>query len=114
MQEDELQREWEKRKSQLEAEAKREKLEQWHRDCADWYLEKVRPELQAVLAQARNDLPERILTYQRKQLDDVRQRLQAKKKEYDALLNAPAAENRKKLDDTAGLLNRLKEQYGSI
>lgn len=114
VQEDELQREWEKRKSQLEAEAKREKLEQWHRDCADWYLEKVRPELQAVLAQARNDLPERILTYQRKQLDDVRQRLQAKKKEYDALLNAPAAENRKKLDDTAGLLNRLKEQYGSI
>lgn len=109
--EDKLEREWKRRSSQIKEEEKKKALKKWHKECAAWYLEQVRPELQTILAQARKELPERIMTYQAQQLEDVKQRLETKKKEYDALLNAPAGENRKKLEDMVGLLNGLKEQY---
>ena len=43
----------------------------------------------------------------------MKQRLEAKNEEYNALLNAPAGENRKKLEDAVRLLEGLKEQYGN-
>lgn len=113
VEEDKLEREWNRRCSQIEEENKKKVLKKWHQECAAWYREQVRSELQAVLAQARKELPERIMIYQTQQLEDVKQRLEAKNEEYNALLNAPAGENRKKLEDTVRLLEGLKEQYGN-
>lgn len=113
VEEDKLEREWNRRCSQIEEENKKKALKKWHQECAAWYREQVRSELQAVLAQARKELPERIMTYQTQQLEDVKQRLEAKNEEYNALLNAPAGENRKKLEDMVRLLEGLKEEYGN-
>ena len=108
LEEQKIQKEMERRKEKIRQQALKKALTSWRADCAQWYLEKLRPQLQEALENWRKTMPSRIGQYQRTRLEAVQKRLQDKQTTYQAFLDAPQSENQKLLEQLDTMLTGLR------
>lgn len=100
-------RELEKREEKLRADARQEALKKWRHNCAVWYQDEVKRQLQDVIEGYIEDFPARLEEYQRQCLQTAREALEQERTAYDSLKNAPE-------DETALELRRVNELLEEI
>ncbi len=81
-----------RREAELRAEARREALKKWRRDCAIWYQNEVERYLQAVIESYTESFPTRLEEYQRQRLRALRDAVEQEQRSYEAIKNAPEDE----------------------
>ncbi len=100
-------RELEKREEKLRADARQDALKKWRRDCAVWYRDEVKRQLQDVIEGYIEGFPSRLEEYQRQRLQTVREALEQERTAYDSLKNTPE-------DETALELRRVNDLLEEI
>lgn len=105
--EESVSRELEKWEEKLRADAREEALRKWRRDCAAWYQDEVKRQLQNVIDGYIEDFPVRLEEYQRQRMHAAREALEQERAAYDSLKNAPE-------DETALELKRVNELLEEI
>lgn len=108
LEEKKIKKELEHRREKIRQQARKKELTSWRAECAQWYLENLRPQLQEALENWRETIPSRIGQYQRARLEAVQKRLKDKQISYQALLDAPQSENQRQLEQLDALLTGLR------
>ena len=103
--------ELEQREHKIRAASKKTALQRWKQDCAQWYISQMEPQIGVVISKAEEGLPDRIMSYQQERMSVLKEKLNSKKQEYDALQQTPPDECTEQLDKVCSLLDGLKKAY---
>ena len=101
-----VQAELERRKREIEENARRQCLKQWKIQCASRYREQMLEQLKQTLQTYLEEMPERLEAYQDQRLSGIAERLRKEQEAYDAMASAPDAVA-EELERVSALLERV-------
>ena len=97
--------------NKIRASAKKAAQQRWKQDCARWYISRMEPQIDVVISKAEEELPDRIMSYQQERMSVLKEKLNSKKQECEALQQTPPGECAEQLDKVCCLLDGLKKEY---
>ena len=110
----ELEAELNQRKHELYKQAEEKADKSWKEKCGAWFHAQVQPNLDAMLADQINALPERMQLYHDSVMDRAQENLEVQRSEYARLAALPKGEAEQDLEHVIYLIGQLHRVYPEV